>query len=159
MHTLYAPNSKSFNTQQPEGGWDNYPRLHCSVTGFNTQQPEGGWAVTVWNGAVSLVFQHTAARRRLGIRQHQCVLIADVSTHSSPKAAGQESHALSGVGLRFNTQQPEGGWRHSSPIPNCFSCFNTQQPEGGWGLSQKPCSIRFHSTNFAKLPRKAEMRV
>ena len=23
VHTLYAPNSKSFNTQPPEGGWDD----------------------------------------------------------------------------------------------------------------------------------------
>ena len=36
---------RCFNTQPPEGGWDNYPRLHCSVTGFNTQPPEGGWVM------------------------------------------------------------------------------------------------------------------
>lgn len=37
--------------------------------------------------------------------------------------------------------------------------FNTQPPEGGWSLSQKPCSIRFRSPNFAKLLRKAQTRV
>ena len=37
--------------------------------------------------------------------------------------------------------------------------FNTQPPEGGWSLSQKPCSIRFLSPDFAKLSRKARMRV
>ncbi|EIG30380.1 hypothetical protein HMPREF1051_1266 [Neisseria sicca VK64] len=35
---------RCFNTQPPEGGW---PQLSCSVTrwicGFNTQPPEGGW--------------------------------------------------------------------------------------------------------------------
>ena len=37
--------------------------------------------------------------------------------------------------------------------------FNTQPPEGGWSLSQKPCSIRFRSPDFAKLLRKAQTRV
>lgn len=42
----------------------------------------------------------------------------------------------------------------------CGSCrFNTQPPEGGWSLSQKPCSIRFRSPDFAKLLRKARTRV
>ena len=55
---------------------------------FNTQPPEGGWDTMQ---AVSLcvsMFQHTAARRRLGSTYQQI-------------AADQSG---------FNTQPPEGGW-------------------------------------------------
>ncbi len=83
------------------------------------------------------VFQHTAARRRLGINAHQASKKIIVSTHSRPKAAGRHKPLISPVDDRFNTQPPEGGW----------------------SLSQKPCSIRFRSPDFAKLPRKARTRV
>ena len=79
------------------------------------------------------LFQHTAARRRLGAK-HNTVIVSDtVSTHSRPKAAGFKKCCF-----------------RSGSI-----CFNTQPPEGGWSLSQKPCSIRFRSPDFAKLLRKA----
>ena len=82
-------------------------------------------------------FQHTAARRRLGARK------------------GTNRAKVSG----FNTQPPEGGWRCSFPFCRGLQGFNTQPPEGGWSLSQKPCSIRFRSPDFARLPRKARTRV
>ena len=90
-------------------------------------------AVKATNG----MFQHTAARRRLApctIRFNRSLI---VSTHSRPKAAGGEK----------------------TKTGNLNTCFNTQPPEGGWSLSQKPCSIRFRSPDFAKLPRKARTRV
>ena len=54
-----------FNTQPPEGGW-SYPAPfsfthHC----FNTQPPEGGWRLASINRGCWVMFQHTAARRRL----------------------------------------------------------------------------------------------
>ena len=52
-------------------------------------------------------FQHTAARRRL-VLHLACRFYCVVSTHSRPKAAG----ALDSVqtsDVRFNTQPPEGG--------------------------------------------------
>ena len=55
---------------------------------FNTQPPEGGWfavsPLCVWRS----VFQHTAARRRLGIAVCIGTRPCTVSTHSRPKAAG-----------------------------------------------------------------------
>ena len=55
----------SFNTQPPEGGWTlSIKRLYYTHR-FNTQPPEGGWAVCLLKLAVQLLFQHTAARRRL----------------------------------------------------------------------------------------------
>ena len=86
----------------------NYRR----VLGFNTQPPEGGWQVCVLLNAATASFQHTAARRRLGVLfyipiheasfQHTaarrrlesfCVKPVSkfaVSTHSRPKAAGSQ---------------------------------------------------------------------
>ena len=55
-------------------------------------------------------FQHTAARRRLGLAWQGVALKGIVSTHSRPKAAGCTN------------------WRSWATI----SCFNTQPPEGGW---------------------------
>ena len=152
-----------------------------------------------------ILFQHTAARRRLGenilrfINDYDCFntqppeggwgrhqptfpSVGHVSTHSRPKAAGLKFPLFFPYTDCFNTQPPEGGWttvssadwaglgfQHTAarrrlerlrlPARRSFLSFNTQPPEGGWGLSQKPCSIRFRSPDFAKLPRKARTRV
>ena len=66
------------------------------------------------------LFQHTAARRRLAFgcftRQYQ----GWVSTHSRPKAAGACTVSQANEIGCFNTQPPEGGWRHclASASPN-----------------------------------------
>ena len=99
-----------FNTQPPEGGWIKGRLLIAYLYSFNTQPPEGGWRFSKARSNRHCEFQHTAARRRLGIVnetetsseefQHtaarrrlvsavlsdKCRLI--VSTHSRPKAAG-----------------------------------------------------------------------
>ena len=56
---------------------------------FNTQPPEGGWAEEVFG---------------FGIYK--------VSTHSRPKAAGEEAIEDDHYYTRFNTQPPEGGWHY-----------------------------------------------
>ena len=148
---------------------------------FNTQPPEGGWESIALSLVTIGMFQHTAARRRLAVNARIAQVFGRVSTHSRPKAAGFRKPYFPTSPSGFNTQPPEGGWLIANPntAPStCFntqppeggwlvftsgldasSGFNTQPPEGGWSLSQKPCSIRFRSPNFAKLPRKAEMRV
>ena len=99
----------SFNTQPPEGGWDNakiasrrsrvstHSRLKAAgwaISGvmslsfcFNTQPPEGGW--------ITAVFYDWAMDS-------------------------------------FNTQPPEGGWQRLLSEAVRFISFNTQPPEGGW---------------------------
>ena len=77
-----------FNTQPPEGGWQQLGNHALPVICFNTQPPEGGWALDSYKGNQRQLFQHTAARRRLG------------SSHTS-----QQYQPVS-----FNTQPPEGGW-------------------------------------------------
>ena len=76
-----------------------------------------------------------------------------------PKGGWQYHHYDNVQHLRFNTQPPKGGWLEPSFKSVCLLCFNTQPPKGGWSPSQKPCSVRFHSPDFAKLPRKARTRV
>ena len=56
------------------------------------------------------MFQHTAARRRLGGEPLDWAGAFGVSTHSRPKAAGQCRHFGSSLNFGFNTQPPEGGW-------------------------------------------------
>ena len=60
--------TKSFNTQPPEGGWYRPLWQTGSQIGFNTQPPEGGWDNARPRTEKPLLFQHTAARRRLGPR-------------------------------------------------------------------------------------------
>ena len=101
-----------------------------------------------------MLFQHTAARRRLALVSYEGLSVATVSTHSRPKAAGSVVDVKSDDLKSFNTQPPEGGWAcHVANVPEgspfqhtaarrrlaSFSRqspahrrFNTQPPEGGW---------------------------
>ena len=60
-----SPDSYCFNTQPPEGGWPIFPACKLLTDSFNTQPPEGGWYQELQVLLVSMMFQHTAARRRL----------------------------------------------------------------------------------------------
>jgi len=151
------------------------------IARFNTQPPEGGW---VYCNAVFLfyaLFQHTAARRRLGQNRladllkiwfqhtaarrrlaHAIVTTKTgfkVSTHSRPKAAGSCSCGLRVFNYVSTHSRPKAAGSNFCRLVTNQKRFNTQPPEGGWGLSQKPCSIRFHNPDFAKLPRKVRTRV
>ena len=61
---------KRFNSQPPEGGWDDGEVV---VVGqqfrFNSQPPEGGWRIQYFSIYNAAMFQLTAARRRLGARR------------------------------------------------------------------------------------------
>ena len=135
---------RSFNTQPPEGGCARRRnRVHTSHR-FNTQPPEGGCEARVWawgRGEVSthsrpkaaareqlrayaeVLFQHTAARRRLPLLrdresmpcwfQHTAARrrllrlrsltepIDPVSTHSRPKAAASATSASDDAKITF----------------------------------------------------------
>ena len=56
-----------FNTQPPEGGWLHQQSQDSDRSSFNTQPPEGGWTAHMVQEDTSEMFQHTAARRRLGL--------------------------------------------------------------------------------------------
>ena len=77
-----------FNTQPPEGGWAVEGGSGARFKGFNTQPPEGGWSKMANILPAFLMFQHTAARRRLVEQMMGKLKSKEVSTHSRPKAAG-----------------------------------------------------------------------
>ena len=80
--------SAGFNSQPPEGGWQNQPAEQNQLFGFNSQPPEGGWFCINFVNTSSGTFQLTAARRRLGNTVLLQFMGKQVSTHSRPKAAG-----------------------------------------------------------------------
>ena len=92
--TEWIDSCRSFNTQPPEGGWAAAARHPIQAASFNTQPPEGGWLDWLRDWLARMLFQHTAARRRL--------------------VFGRGSNR---VPNGFNTQPPEGGWGLHLPIP------------------------------------------
>ena len=103
-----------FNTQPPEGGWKSCIIPPFVLVCFNTQPPEGGWACGKTKLYAMIKFQHSAARRRLGLKRQRCLTLCWVSTLSRPKAAGFIGQQLYGGAPSFNTQPPEGGWENPS---------------------------------------------
>ena len=101
------------------------------------------------------MFQHTAARRRLGFDHKQDLVLTLVSTHSRPKAAGLSTNRQPGQshpfqhtaarrrldGHHFPKRQIFTVSTHSRPKAAGLTGgtpavtptgFNTQPPEGGW---------------------------
>ena len=62
------------------------------------------------SASITARFQHTAARRRLGLFVKYEKTKSYVSTHSRPKAAGWQATTPKRTRPSFNTQPPEGGW-------------------------------------------------
>ena len=170
-----------FNTQPPEGGWRNCTKTRWSCLRF--QHTAARRRLDDWLCAgFRVLVVSTHSRPKAAGQVWDSYLRGDVvSTHSRPKAAGTGRFQSVLLKRSFNTQPPEGGWmqfldtvlpprwfqhtaarRRLGIVVSMFynhQSFNTQPPEGGWSLSQKPCSIRFLSPDFAKLSRKARMRV
>ena len=115
-----------FNTQPPEGGWNQLAAMTCFVESFNTQPPEGGWRCFLSRLLIQSPFQHTAARRRLGGVSVWRLPSVGVSTHSRPKAAGK--------GMPLNLSK--------------FSVSTHSRPKAA-GLSvwfQASCAVKFQHT-------------
>ena len=102
-------NGNGFNTQPPEGGCKQKMIAPPKIICFNTQPPEGGCVLTVLPSLSILMFQHTAARRRLHFPQNKRFHHRNVSTHSRPKAAASYRNRTRRPPKSFNTQPPEGG--------------------------------------------------
>ena len=79
-----------------------------------------------------LVFQHTAARRRLhamGIPLHYGI---NMFQHTAARRRLLISEGeIEGLADGFNTQPPEGGCLVKKNPSSAKVCFNTQPPEGG----------------------------
>ena len=79
--------SSGFNTQPPEGGWNVTPDIARFDSVSTHSRPKAAGKNVKKYGCI-LMFQHTAARRRLADVKLAWVLTLRVSTHSRPKAAG-----------------------------------------------------------------------
>ena len=111
---------------------------------------------------ITVGFQHTAARRRLGTRDYR--RRADEQfQHTAARRRLELRHVVPCFHHGFNTQPPEGGWfardsnikgtavsTHSRPkaagnprpLSQCeTACFNTQPPEGGWKSDFAICAL------------------
>ena len=95
-----------------------------------------------------VMFQHTAARRRLGL--HCLGLEFSIRFNTQPPEGGwsQAPSHTDATLLSFNTQPPEGGWASILIMRPPVHCFNTQPPEGGWVTSStvKAASNGFQHT-------------
>ena len=78
------------------------------------------------------LFQHTAARRRLGLFHAHHVSFLLVSTHSRPKAAGQNTMLKIYLDIVSTHSRPKAAGRLDGASWAEAECFNTQPPEGGW---------------------------
>ena len=127
-------------------------KLHNRFRCFNTQPPEGGCAGSFTRNIKSVLFQHTATRRRLLHAMCQDVANQAVSTHSRPKAAAIVHFAdgkLTNVSTHSRTEaaasplifnlrrlrvsthsRTEAAAKNSHYIPIDNISFNTQ-PHGG----------------------------
>ena len=132
--------------------------------------------------ALKVMFQHTAARRRLVVIFSILDFASGVSTHSRPKAAGfsipfsiipeplfQHTAARRRLGKPAAPAASATGVQHTAARRRLVlniskkglrNGFNTQPPEGGWRLLWKtrPKSWWFQHTaarrRLAKMPRK-----
>ena len=174
---LQQQSRRGFNTQPPEGGWLLRVDELCFLAKVSTHsRPKAAGLVSFSSNGYSDVSTHSRPKAA-GTIYHVMTGTTPVSTHSRPKAAGKHGRLLfvsSGVSTHSRPKAAGPKWTrpyrassvstHSRPKAAgvCFRAFrrawgrfNTQPPEGGWSLSQKPCSIRFRSPDFAKPPRKA----
>ena len=90
-----------FNTQPPEGGWIFQTKVPSNFQNVSTHsRPKAAGEANAARLATDKMFQHTAARRRLG-----------ETNRSRPKLR------------RFNTQPPEGGWLPQDDFLICLLLF------------------------------------
>ena len=93
-----------------------------------------------------LVFQHTAARRRLEIMVVIGKVIVMVSTHSRPKAADFATWPLSSIVSVSTHSRPKAAAKLKLRADHVGS-FNTQPPEGGCKETEKGLLLEDVSTH------------
>ena len=142
-----------FNTQPPEGGWVRYRPFQGRDTVSTHSRPKAA-GVFVFQAFDKIMFQHTAARRRLAPVSDVDRTMGSVSTHSRPKAAGQSklqqpaqkavsTHSRPKAAGVTNPQNPKATEVSTHSRPKAAGTrprreihgrprFNTQPPEGGW---------------------------
>ena len=88
-----------FNTQPPEGGWVGFNSQAVVITQFQHTAARRRLGLCLSKPSSLCKFQHTAARRRLAVAPVPVVPAPVVSTHSRPKAAGASLKSLAPSGF------------------------------------------------------------
>ena len=82
---------------------------------FNSQPPEGGWLEMIAHKIARILFQLTAARRRLDGRRAGLSREDKVSTHSRPKAAGRQSMIAESYSDVSTHSRPKAAGKAAAP--------------------------------------------
>ena len=145
---------RRFNTQPPEGGWENcstnripiyFVSTHSRPKAAGLKQEildeiEGQFQHTAARRRLVLCipskvfvcgFQHTAARRRLALDSYKGNQ-RQLFQHTAARRRLARHSTRQPASSCFNTQPPEGGWRPYRNVLALPHGFNTQPPEGGW---------------------------
>ena len=123
---------------RPKAAGTMRPTLCATCACFNSQPPEGGWIRIDKFMAFQILFQLTAARRRLGIINRSRQKSPCVSTHSRPKAAGRRCCSFPAPSVVSTHSRPKAAGRSDNPRHAQIARFNSQPPEGGWAWVHKP---------------------
>ena len=117
------------------------------VQGFNTQPPEGGWLLCPNNPNTFILFQHTAARRRLAATAAPSEAIKGFQ-HTAARRRLAHRLRANLKAVCFNTQPPEGGWhcRATSDAQQCVSTHSRPKAAGLDTLKIKGESAMFQHT-------------
>ena len=136
--------------------------LHLKQGGFNTQPPEGGWRQSHIARVGADLFQHTAARRRLGTVRYWPIFhagfntqppvrhktqVQSVSTHSRPKAAGQPAviNKARTAGFQHTAARRRLGTKKMA-VKACIAVSTHSRPKAA-GKPQIHPSPQYHSFN------------
>ena len=93
------------------------------------------------------LFQHTAARRRLGISA-DVLNLAEMFQHTAARRRLGPKPSNSAVNSRFNTQPPEGGWRHlCMPFLRLRLVSTHSRPKAAGPAQSDVCETRGVSTH------------
>ena len=120
-----------FNTQPPEGGWLEAARMRIAELVSTHSRPKAAGSHVLLTRPATTLFQHTAARRRLGYSA-VCAWPAFMFQHTAARRRLGRPCVPGKSVTCFNTQPPEGGWPAKRHKNDKIGGFNTQPPEGGW---------------------------
>ena len=112
-----------FNTQPPEGGWDRQSRPNQHARSFNTQPPEGGWLRRAKAVTGFTPFQHTAARRRLGMSEQTLVNAIMAFQHTAARRRLAKRKPKSATNTAFQHTAARRRLEKSKPCAICMPQF------------------------------------
>ena len=107
MPNVFRVGVSTHSRPKAAGEYGIFPRTNSD--GFNTQPPEGGWEDVAELFLPNHKFQHTAARRRLE-KSKNVDYLPIWFQHTAARRRLENTLPHKQSFMSFNTQPPEGGW-------------------------------------------------